>query len=98
LSEIIYPNVYSSWFTKWLLFTTLIFILPNKEIKTYEKAFMHIISECSKLNITFSPKTVFADFEMGIHLALLKAWPSINLKGYRFHLAQSWWRKIQTIG
>ncbi|XP_025191173.1 tigger transposable element-derived protein 1-like [Melanaphis sacchari] len=51
-----------------------------------------------KLNITFSPKTVFADFEKAIHLALLKVWPSISLKGCRFHLAQSWWRKIQTIG
>jgi len=76
----------------------LFFILPNKETKTYEKALMHIISECSKLNITFSPKTVFADFEKAIHLALLKVWPSISLKGCRFHLAQSWWRKIQTIG
>jgi hypothetical protein len=74
------------------------FILPNKEIKTYEKAFMHIISECSKLNITFSPKTIFVDFEMAIHLALLKVWPSISLRGFRFHLAQIWWRKIQTIG
>jgi len=36
---------------------------------------MHIISECSKLNITFLPKTVFADFEKAIHLALLKVWP-----------------------
>jgi len=75
----------------------LLFILPNKETKTYEKALMHIISECSKLKITFSPKTVFADFEKAIHLALLKVWPSISLKGCRFHLAQSWWRKIQTV-
>jgi hypothetical protein len=55
----------------------LFFILPNKEIKTYKKAFM----QCSKLNIKFLPKTVFADFEKAIHLALLKVWPSISLKG-----------------
>jgi len=76
----------------------LFFILPNKGIKTYEKAFTHIISECSKLSIIFSPKTVFADFEKAIHLALLKVWSSISLKRCRFHLAQSFWCKIQTIG
>ncbi|KAE9522680.1 hypothetical protein AGLY_016902 [Aphis glycines] len=76
----------------------LFFILSKKETKTYEKVFMHIISECNKLNLTFSPKIVFADFEKAIHLTFLKVWPSISLKGCRFHLAQSWWRKIQTIG
>ncbi|KAF0761944.1 MULE domain-containing protein, partial [Aphis craccivora] len=76
----------------------LFFLLPNKESKSYEKAFLHIMSECSKINILFSPKKVFADFEKAIHLAILSVWPSITLKGCRFHLGQSWYRKIQSIG
>jgi hypothetical protein len=67
----------------------LFLYFPIKKLKHMKRSFMHIISECSKLNITFSPKTVFADFEMAIHLALLKVWPFISLKGCRFHLAQS---------
>uniref|UniRef100_A0A2S2QBL8 MULE transposase domain-containing protein n=1 Tax=Sipha flava TaxID=143950 RepID=A0A2S2QBL8_9HEMI len=76
----------------------LFFLLPDKELKTYEKAFFHILSECNKINIIFSPKKVFADFEKAIHLAILSVWPSITLKGCRFHLGQSWYRKIQSIG
>ena len=76
----------------------LFFLLPDKELKTYEKAFLHILSECNKINIIFSPKRVFADFEKAIHLAILSVWPSITLKGCRFHLGQSWYRKIQSIG
>ena len=41
---------------------------------------------------------MFADFEKAIHLAILSVWPSITLKGCRFHLGQSWYRKIQSIG
>jgi len=67
----------------------LFFVLPNKEIKIYEKVFMYIISECSKLDITFPPKTIFADFEKTIHLALLKVWLSISLKGCRFHFGHA---------
>jgi hypothetical protein len=67
----------------------LFFVLPNKEIKAYEKVFMHIISECSKLNITFPSKTIFADFEKVIHLTLLKVWLSISLKECRFHFGHA---------
>jgi len=45
----------------------LLFLLPDKESKTYEKPFLHILSECNKINITFSQKRVFADFEKTIH-------------------------------
>jgi len=41
---------------------------------------------------------LFADFEKAIHSAALFVWPSVELKGCRFHLGQSWWRKIQALG
>ncbi|KAF0762908.1 MULE domain-containing protein, partial [Aphis craccivora] len=63
---------------------------------TYIKAFSHLKSEFLKNNIKFSPKIIFADFEKAIHSSLLIVWPSVQMKGCRFHLDQSWWRKIQT--
>jgi len=41
---------------------------------------------------------MYADFENAIHLGALSTWPEIIIKGCRFHIAQSWWRKIQTLG
>jgi len=40
----------------------LFFLLSYKESNAYEKAFLHILSECNKINILFSPKRVFTDF------------------------------------
>ena len=39
------------------------FLLPNKNIDTYIKAFSHLKSEFLKNNINFSPKITFIDFE-----------------------------------
>jgi len=57
----------------------LIFRIYKGEIID-EKAFLYILSECSKIHIIFSPKKVFADFEKAIHLAILSVWPSFNFK------------------
>jgi len=65
--------------------------LPNKTSVTYGKAF-------SALCDYIDPQVVFADFEEAIHFAIRKTWPSVKIKGCRFHLGQSWWRKIQSVG
>lgn len=67
------------------------FLLPNKETKTYEKAFDYLNEECMKYNFTFAPDTVFADFEVAIYNALRVVWTEANIKGCRFHLGQSWY-------
>ncbi|KAL4127383.1 hypothetical protein QTP88_011555 [Uroleucon formosanum] len=74
------------------------FLLIDKNVETYKKSFFHLNSECIKNNINFLPKMLFADFEKAIHSAALFVWPSVELKGCRFHLGQSWWRKIQALG
>ncbi|XP_050059707.1 uncharacterized protein LOC126550995 [Aphis gossypii] len=74
------------------------FLLPNKESKTYEKAFTYLNESCSKYNATFAPDTVFVDFEIAIHKAVCTVWTEAEIKGCRFHLGQSWWRKIQNLG
>jgi len=41
---------------------------------------------------------MYADFENSINLGALSTWPEIIIKSCKFHIAQSWWRKIQTLG
>jgi len=75
------------------------FLLPNKETKMYEQAFNSLIEVYkSKLSVHFQPKICIVDFEQSIHKAVLTVWPNIILRGCRFHLSQSWWRKIQNLG
>jgi len=38
------------------------------------------------------------NFEKAIHTAANVVWPSIQVKECRFHLGQSWHRKIQKLG
>jgi hypothetical protein len=45
----------------------------------------------------FTP-IVFADFETAIHNAVTTVWPGCEVKACRFHLGQSWWRKMQSLG
>jgi hypothetical protein len=44
------------------------------------------------------PTIVFADFEIAIHNAVTTVWPGLEVKVCRFHLGQSWWRKMQSLG
>ncbi|KAE9523573.1 hypothetical protein AGLY_016125 [Aphis glycines] len=66
-------------------------ILADKTSVTYGKAFSAL---CDHLNL----QVVFVDFEEAIHIALQKMWPSVNIKGCGFHLSQSWWWMIQSVG
>ena len=74
------------------------FLLPNKETKSYFYSFKYTMDQCTIVGLTFSPKYIFIDFEKSIHNAAQQVWPAINIKGCRFHLGQSWWKKIQCLG
>jgi hypothetical protein len=41
---------------------------------------------------------VVIDLEVAIHKAVGNVWPNITAVGCKFHLAQCWFRKIQTFG
>ena len=43
------------------------------------------------------PTIVYADFETAIYNAVTTVWPGLEFKTCRFHLGQSWWRKIQSL-
>jgi hypothetical protein len=44
------------------------------------------------------PTIFYADFETAIHNAVTTLWPGCEVKACRFHLGQSWWRKIPSLG
>jgi len=48
--------------------------------------------------VNVSPTIIYADFETAIHNAVTTVWPSLEVKECRFHLGQSWWRKMQFLG
>ena len=74
------------------------FLLANKHQTSYEDVFRYTVSETARLGVNVFPKIVYADFETAIHNAVTKVWPGCEVKGCRFHLGQSWWRKIQSLG
>lgn len=41
---------------------------------------------------------MYLDFKQSIHTAVKKIWPSTVTRGCRFHLGQSWYKRIQSLG
>lgn len=73
-------------------------LLPDKAEKSYATAFHHILQESNKLSLFFAPAKVYADFEVSIHNAVSQKLVYSETRGCRFHLGQSWWRRIQKLG
>ncbi|XP_022164638.1 uncharacterized protein LOC111029781 [Myzus persicae] len=66
-------------------------LLPNKTTDTYILA-LHKVAKYLTVG------TVFVDFETAIHSAITSQLQQVTVRGCRFHLCQSWWRKIQQFG
>ena len=60
--------------------------------------FRHKVSEAAKLAVNVFSTIVYAAFEAAIHNEVTTVWPGCEVKACRFHLRQSWWRKIQSLG
>jgi len=73
------------------------FLAANKQPKFYEDIFCHTVSEAAKLGGNIFQTIVCADFETTNHKAVTTVWPGLEFEAFRFHLGQSWWRKIQYI-
>ena len=80
------------------LCATCIFLPASKHPTSYEDVFRHTVSEAAKLVVKVFSRVVFADFETAIYNAVPTVWPGLEVKTGRFHLRQSWWRKIQSLG
>jgi len=96
-----HSNQHQSFSTNnsWTHSVQLAFLLSaNKHPTSYEDVFSHTVSEAAKLGVNVLPTIVYADFETAIHIAVTTAWPGLEVKACRFHLGQSWWRKILSLG
>lgn len=69
-------------------------LLTGKKEELYESLFTKIKKLCPNLR----PKRILVDFEKAIHNAVEKIWTESKIFGCRFHLGQSWYRKIQQLG
>ena len=47
---------------------------------------------------TIRARTVITDFEKTATHAISTIFPNAQRRGCRFHLGQSWWRRVQTLG
>ncbi|XP_041369007.1 uncharacterized protein LOC121383200 [Gigantopelta aegis] len=73
--------------------------LPNKHQSTYEELFISIQDRCSELGFQADPVTVTLDFEQAVMNAVITTFgPQVNVHGCFYHLTQSTWRKIQSLG
>lgn len=74
------------------------FLLPDKKATTYTAALTQLVKKCTEMGLRFVLQHIVADFEEGIHTAARNVFRDIAVVGCRFHLTQSWWRKIQKLG
>lgn len=75
------------------------FLLKNKNTLSYKLALQYLKEiYLSTTGHDFLPKTITSDFELAIHKAIREIFPKTQIKGCLFHLGQSWYRKIQTLG
>jgi len=57
-----------------------------------------MVSEAAKLGVNAFPTVLYADFETANQNAVTTVWPGLEIKAFHFHLGQSSWRKIQSLG
>ncbi|CAI6365952.1 unnamed protein product [Macrosiphum euphorbiae] len=56
-----------------------------------------IVDLCFKMtNRVLNITNLHLDFELGAHKAVVEMFLQVNIIGCRFHLGQSWWRKINS--
>ena len=73
-------------------------LLPGKSEVVYRYAFSSLIRICREKGLEFSPSTVHVDFEETVMKVVKSLLPTVTVKCCRFHLGQSWRRKIQSLG
>jgi hypothetical protein len=73
------------------------FLLATKHPTSYDDVFSHTVTEAAQLGVNVFQTIVVADFETAIHSAVTTVRPGLDVKACRFHLRQSWWRKIQSL-
>lgn len=77
-------------------FTYLVYLfLPDKSKQTYiemRRFLLKIILKLSNRSLIISQ--LHLDFKIGAHEAVRNIFPGAIIETCRFHLGQSWWRKV----
>ena len=87
-------------FNKGYYIPVLHVLLQDKKEKTYKRALNNIVELCNKcgINIKENIDSVMIDFELAMVKAVKSVFRRSHIKGCKFHLGQSWWRKIKELG
>ncbi|XP_008178294.1 uncharacterized protein LOC103307782 [Acyrthosiphon pisum] len=76
----------------------VIAFLPSKSFECYRAMWNFICHLCTnKLQKNCTPLSIHLDFEIAAHKAFLNVFPYSKIRGCRFHLGQSWYRKINSL-
>ena len=79
--------------------TVVYAFLQNKTQSVYEELFRAIIDKCSEYMFYPDPLSVIVDIEISVMNAVRAVLgPHVNIQGCFYHLTQSTWRHIQTLG
>ena len=77
-------------------------LLQDKKQKTYKKVLLVLKSVCYNYDInlqnTLSKPSIMLDFEIAMLKAVKCVFKHVTIKGCKFHLGQSWWRKVKDLG
>lgn len=73
-------------------------LLPGKTESLYKQAFSALFQALADSGLQFQPQVILVDFELSVINALRELVPEIPVKCCRFHLGQSIYRKIQSLG
>ena len=60
--------------------------------------FQYLLDVCTGENLELNITHLNLDFEYAAHEAARHFWPDVTIKECPFHLAQAWYRKIQSLG
>lgn len=93
------PKIFTQLYTIHSIINTsvvpLVYVLlPDKTEDTYHRMFIALNSIMPNLK----PKLFMLDFEKGAMNAVINIYPDTKIKGCFFHLSQSFWRRIQSLG
>ena len=97
------PSIFTQLFTVHGMFRGVAFpyvyaLLPNKEQQSYTTVLDAIHDVSRDMRIDQKPETVISDFEQAIINAVSAVFPAAVLRLCLFHLGQSVYRHVQSLG
>ena len=87
----------------YVIYKLLKFIYHKAEDESSERPykltmFQYLLDVCTQENLELNITHLNLDFEYAAHEAASHFWPDVTIKECQFHMAQAWYRKIQSPG